>query len=110
MAGRLQNIVPSQLRADGAMRFADAAAEVARGMAAGAEPNPGSISMRARKLRRKSAEPTRRTSDTATCTNRYSTISTFAVTRTKKLWLYAALLVVLILLIEWATYHRRITV
>lgn len=37
IAGRLQNIVPSQLRADGAMRFADAAAEVARGMAAGAE-------------------------------------------------------------------------
>ncbi len=35
---------------------------------------------------------------------------TFAVTRTKKLWIYAALLVVLILLIEWATYHRRITV
>jgi Ca-activated chloride channel family protein len=34
----------------------------------------------------------------------------FAVTRTKKLWIYAALLVVLILLVEWATYHRRITV
>ena len=37
MAGRLQNVVPSQLRADGATRFADAAAQVAQGMAAGAE-------------------------------------------------------------------------
>jgi len=34
----------------------------------------------------------------------------FAVTRTRKLWAYLVLAALLLLVVEWVTYHRRITV
>jgi hypothetical protein len=34
----------------------------------------------------------------------------FAVTRTRTLWAYLVLAALLLLVVEWVTYHRRITV
>ncbi|HLL22361.1 MAG TPA: hypothetical protein VK427_09530, partial [Kofleriaceae bacterium] len=34
----------------------------------------------------------------------------FAITRSKKLWIYLVLLAMALIVVEWVTYHRRITV
>ncbi len=34
----------------------------------------------------------------------------FAISRSQKLWIYLVLLAMLLIVVEWVTYHRRITV
>jgi hypothetical protein len=34
----------------------------------------------------------------------------FKITRSQKLWIYLVLLAMLLIVVEWVTYHRRITV